>query len=398
MTVDASPADEGQHPWKDGRTLPRVAWFGHGEGHRADGLSTYSRELVDGLQRRQVDVLFFGHDSDGWQTSANRSVWLGGRRIHALTVSRPGSLARVQRELVQFQPDVVHISWSFSQLDGAIARRAHRVGAGTVATFHLPYAPRGTARGRALELLYRLQMINLRHVDTCIALSDGQASLLRQAGYPASRIHVINNCVDDEAITPGASPLKAQFGATLLVGYMGRLDPEKRVLALAESFLRQRWPDDHVLAIAGSGCQEAQLRRLAAGRRNIKLLGKLLEPQDRLDLLRATDIFVLPSTAEGLALSMLEAMAAGCAVAATDAGEDGAALGAAGVLLPIHPLEPHLSNALTTLAADSALRAQLGSAARSRVEQQFGLRAHLDRVLGAYTAAGHAAARRSLAG
>ena len=366
---------------------PRVAWFGHGEGHRADGLSTYSRELIDGLQRRGVPVLFVGHDSDGWQTSADRSLWLRGSRISALTMSWPRSMGRITRALTEFQPDIVHVSWSFSPLDGPIVKLAHRLGAAAVATFHLPYAPRDTVRGRSLEALYRLHCINLRHVDRCIALSHEQASLLTAARYPAERIDVINNCVDDEAITPGPSPLKERLGAELLVAYMGRLDAEKRVVALAESFLRQGWPDDHVLAIAGAGGQSARLRRLAAGRRNVRLLGMLLEPRDRLDLLRAADIYVLPSTAEGLALSMLEAMAAGCAVAATDVGEDGMALGDAGILLPIRPLEPHLGNALRLLAGDPALRERLGAAARKRVEQHFGLTAHLDRVVAVYHAA-----------
>jgi len=50
------------------------------------------------------------------------------------------------------------------------------------------------------------------------------------------------------------------------------------------------------------------------------------DAEQRLDLLRAADAFVLPSTVEGLSLALLEAMSSGCAVIASDAGEDGSAV------------------------------------------------------------------------
>jgi glycosyltransferase involved in cell wall biosynthesis len=50
------------------------------------------------------------------------------------------------------------------------------------------------------------------------------------------------------------------------------------------------------------------------------------DAKQRLDLLRAADAFVLPSTVEGLSLALLEAMSSGCAVIASDAGEDGSAV------------------------------------------------------------------------
>ena len=142
----------------------------------------------------------------------------------------------------------------------------------------------------------------------------------------------------------------------MVVLYIGRLDPEKRVPALVDSFLSLRLPDDHVLCIAGDGIQRDRLSRLAARHHNMRLLG-LVSTQRALDLLRGCDVFALPSTAEGLALSLLEAMAAGCAIVATDAGEDGRALGGAGVVIPTHPLRPALDDALAP--ADRRRRAAI---------------------------------------
>lgn len=363
---------------------PRVAWFGHAEGRRADGLSTYSRQTVQALRARGAEVRFVSHALDGDVSPAPGSLSLRAMRFKTVTIPRPGYLERVETLLDEFSPDVVHSSWSFSLADGQIGRAARRRGAATVATFHLPYAAPHSARGRVLQGLYRYHVRHLRHYDTCVALSEGQRELLVAAGYPASRVEVIHNGVDTEAITPGPSTLKQRLGAQFVVAYLGRLDPEKRVPALVRTFLGLGWPDDCVLAIAGDGVQRNRVRRLAEGHGNVRVLGLVSSAEERLDLLRGADVFVLPSTAEGLALSMLEAMAAGCAVVATDVGEDGAALAGAGMAIPAEGMEPHLARALQRLRGDGALRAELGRRARARAVEHYGLEGNLDRLLGIY--------------
>ena len=361
----------------------RVGWFGHGEGRRADGLSTYSREVVGALRRRGVEVRFFSHDVDGDVVPAP-SVRLRAVRMKTLTFSLPGSSPRVAAGLAELGPDIVHCSWSFSTLDGRIARMSRAAGAASVATFHLPYADPRSGRGRVLRGLYRWHVHNLSGYDHCVALSDDQAELIAAAGFPPERVTVVHNGVDADAVTPGESGLRDRLGARFVVAYMGRLDPEKRVPALVSSFLRLGWPDDHVLVVAGGGVQEGRVRRLAGDRPNVRVLGVVTDPALRLELLRAADVYVLPSTAEGLSLSMLEAMAAGCAVVATEVGEDGAALGDAGIHIPVAPLEPHLGNALRRLRGDAGLRAELGARARARVVERYSLRSGVDRLVDLY--------------
>jgi glycosyltransferase involved in cell wall biosynthesis len=365
-----------------GRPL-RVAWFGHGEGRRADGLSTYTRQTVAALRARGVEVLLFIHAADG-RLPDDEAVQLRALRVKTLTVSLPGSADRIAAALDEFVPDVVHCSWSFGTLDGEIGRMARERGAATVATFHLPYAEPDSARGRVLRGLYRFHVRNLVEYDRCIALSAQQRELLLDAGLGPERVEVINNGVDTDLFTPGPSQLHEELGARLVIGYLGRLDPEKRVGALLRSFVRQQLPGDCALVIAGGGSQERRIRRLAAGHAGVHVLGVVTEMRRRLDLLRGFDIFVLPSTAEGLALSLLEAMASGSAVIATDAGEDGEALGDTGVLVPVEPLEPDLGAALRRLAGDPGLRADLGGRARARVVERYGLARNVDRLIHLY--------------
>lgn len=379
MTESATPSTAAPVAATGGAGL-RIAWFGHAEGRRADGLSTYSRETVAALRRRGAEVQFFGHHLDGDVSPAPGPVSLQALRLKTVTIERPGNAERIAAALDAFRPDVVHCSWSFSLLDGRIGRMAKQRGAATVATFHLPYAAPRSARGRMLRGLYRYHVRPLMAYDRCIALSRDQGELLRSAGYPADRVEVVHNGVDTETITPGPSALRQRLGARFLVAYLGRLDSEKRVPALIRSFLALGWPDDHVLVIAGGGGQERRVRQLAEGRSNLRVLGIVTEPRARLELLRAADIYVLPSTAEGLALSMLEAMAAGCAVIATEAGDDGEALGDAGLRIPVTPLEPHLRDALRLLRFDEGLRRSLGQRARRRVVEHYALSRNVERL------------------
>ncbi len=363
----------------------RVAVFGHAEGRRGDGLSTYSRELVRALRGAGAQVLFVAHRDDGAVLPVDPAdaVMLRAWRFKTVTIPRPGSMAAVSAALTAFAPDVVHISWSFSLSDAAIAALGHRLGAVCVATFHLPHGPTGTVRGRVLHGLYRYHRLRMGNVERCIALSEEQRALLVRAGYPGERIDVIPNGVDVDAVTPGPSDLHTELSARMVILYVGRLDPEKRVPALVDSFLSLQLPADHVLCIAGDGIQRQRLTRVAARHSNIRLLG-LVSRERALSLLRGCDIFVLPSTAEGLALSLLEAMAAGCAILATDAGEDGRALEGAGVVIPTHPLRPALDDALRQLVADAALRRRLGRAARERAVSRFTLAHNTEHVLAAY--------------
>lgn len=351
----------------------RVAWFGHAGGRRADGLTAYSDQTVGALVAAGCRVRFYHHDGDGDRAPVMDAVTLRGARYKTVTIPRPRTLVRVRRSLEELCPDVVHTSLSVSLLDGAVARAGRSLGAATLATCHLPYAAEGSARSRVMRGIYRWHAARLGEYDRVIALSPAQRDLLVQAGLDGERIVVMRNAVDTLRICPGVSRLRGELGARVVVTFLGRLDPEKRVEELVHSFRRRDWPEDHLLLIAGSGSQDRRLRALAARDPRVRLLGMVTGFDERVDLLRATDIFVLPSTAEGLSLSLLEAMAAGCAIVSTDVGEHGAVLDGAGVVIPAHPLEPALGDALELLRADPALRARLGRAARRRAVESLSL-------------------------
>ena len=361
----------------------RVAWFGHAGGHRADGLSAYSAQTVAALVSAGCTVRFFHHEMDGDRTPVDDAVSLDGVRFKTVTLPVPGTRAKIEKSLAEFRPDVVHCSLSVSLLDGAVARAARRLGAATVVTCHLPYAAEKSVRGRTMRGIYRYHSPHLRDYDRCIALSEGQRDLLVRTGLPAERIVIMPTAVDARRISPGESALRGTLDAALVVSYLGRLDPEKRVEELIQSFLARRWPADHLLLVAGRGSQDRKLRALAGRGSAVRILGVITD-EERLDLLRATDIFVLPSTAEGLSLALLEAMAAGCPIIGTDAGEHERVLDGAGALVPTNPLEPALGEALERLRGDPDERRRLGIAARRRAVERYSLETYVNGLLSLY--------------
>src|SRR5205823_3642454 len=143
---------------------------GHASGRRADGLSAYSAMVTAALAARGHQVQFFSHTDDGPRAAAAQHVQLRAARFKTVTWSLPGSLERIDSALAVFEPDVVHVSISFSMLEGALAKLASHRGIPTIAAVHLPYAASSTSRGRVLRGLYRFHARHLACFDRCVAL------------------------------------------------------------------------------------------------------------------------------------------------------------------------------------------------------------------------------------
>ena len=128
----------------------------------------------------------------------------------------------------------------------------------------------------------------------------------------------------------------------------------------------ERLPSDHAANI------DRELRRLdrdATLRSRIRLLGYR---GDVPDLLRAADVFTLPSHREGMPRSIIEAMLSGLPVVATDirGSREEVVDGECGLLVPVGDA-PALAACLSRLATDEALRARFGAAALARARDLF---------------------------
>lgn len=190
------------------------------------------------------------------------------------------------------------------------------------------------------------------------------------------RIVVIPNAVDvarfhNIARTPTAGEFR--------VGFIGRLDPVKHVPDLVTAMSRVR--DSVTLHIFGEGPDRARIEQTMARLKlthRVTLHGIVARPEDAL---LQIDAVVLPSEAEGFPMVLLEAMAAGVPIIATDAPgiRDVVEDGRTAVMSPVGDVAA-LGTAIERVAAEATLRAQLVAAARMAVAERF----TWDRVMARY--------------
>jgi len=222
--------------------------------------------------------------------------------------------------------------------------------------------------------------------DALVLLAGRQGEYLRsQEGvgrhvWESVREVVIPNGIvlpDDPGPAERARAREALGAAAgdVVVGVVGRLSPQKAHHVLFEA-VAQCLPDvpSLRLAVIGDGELRAQLEetaeRLGISHRTTFLGTRRDIPQ----LLPGLDVSCLSSVHEGVPIALMEAMAAGVPIVASDCGavRDIVEDGAQGYLIPVGDVG-RFAGRLRLLADDPDLRARLGQAARARAERDFGI-------------------------
>lgn len=328
---------------------------------------------VDGGVARSVSDLVADQVGRGWRVAvaspegplarriteagAEHLAWRAGRAPGPASMLEAVSLGRIVKRAA---PDLVHLHSSKAGLAGRLAIR------GRLPTLFQPhawsfYALEGPL-GRAALAWERL---GARWATAIVCVSERERADGEAAGIRA-RWRVVPNGVDLDAFTvedrEEARRLLGLDSSPLAVS-VGRLSRQKGldVLLAAWPEVERRVPGAQ-LVIVGSGPEEDELRRRAGSAR---LLGAR---DDVRSWLAAADAVVVPSRWEGLAYVVLEAMAAGRSVVATDVAGMSEALGDTGLVVPSE--DP----AALAAALASALTRPNGTGARARVERLYDVR------------------------
>lgn len=230
--------------------------------------------------------------------------------------------------------------------------------------------------------------------DRVIALSSTQADIIRGLGVVAGKVAVIPNWIDVSEIhaESGGTGFRETYrlGSGPVILFVGRLQPRKGVEYLVEA-MRYTKSEPKLVVIgdelpAYRGSRE-RLERKAEEygfKERVIFLGNLSR-EDIGPAYMAADVFVLPSLAEGLPIVLLEAMAFGRCVLATDipGNRDLVRNGENGVLFePMNAVE--LAHQIDFLLSNDDIRLRLGTEARRNVEQEYSPKVILNRIADVY--------------
>lgn len=280
------------------------------------------------------------------------------------------------RLLRQLRPDVIHAHELLSPATTAVAAK-QRFGSPIVAK-----VLRGGTLGDLAKLhnkpLGARRIASLRqHMDAFITTSHEIDAELEAFSIDLSRRIYIPNGVDTDRFAPVTRADKQALRQPLnllpdspVVLFMGRLAAEKRVDNLLAIWPTIRHAHPHAeLFIIGTGDEESKLRATAG--LGVKFMGAI---DDVAPYLQMADVFVLPSATEGLSNAMLEALATGLPVIATQVGgaPDIITDGINGSLIPPDD-RSRLQDALSKLLGDATRRATFGSRGRAFIQQHYAL-------------------------
>ncbi len=307
---------------------------------------------------------------------------LGPKALAGMTFTLAGLL-----QLTRLHPDLVHAHEILTP--ASIAVLSKRINKHPV----LVKVLRGGARGDLYKLkrraFWKPYFQNLkRKVDAFVVISQEIDQELSALHIRQENRVFIPNGVNTERCIPISEDQKIKLRAELslpphatIVVYVGRLVPEKRV-----DHLLNIWSDvrskyfDACLLIVGEGAEEQRLKEMHVS--GVQFTGQV---QDAVPYLQAADLFVLPSSTEGLSNSILEAMSCGLPVLATTVGgaPDVIQHNVSGYLIPPDDVDA-LQRGLKTLLGDGALRFTLGSNARARMLSEFSLDSVAERLATLY--------------
>lgn len=307
-----------------------------------------------------------------------------GEGIHADVVPIRGGLdvravvrlaGRFRRERV----DLVHIHGHFSV--NAVARVAGRLaGARVLSHMHIENFFR-SGRGRRAQIA--LDNATVRLCFTVVAVSEAtRTSLLRQ-GYPAERVITVYNGIETAA---PVVPLRLAQGPTVLeVARLAEVKGQRTLLAAVARL-------NATAVLVGRDLERhgAYERELGAEAERLGMRDRVVFAGYRNDvpaLIAGCDVFCLPSTAEGLPLVILEAMAQGKPVVASSVGGTPELVvhGETGLLVPPADIDA-LCGALAALLTDGERARRLGEAGADRVRTKFNAATMAKNILRIYGA------------
>jgi glycosyltransferase involved in cell wall biosynthesis len=329
--------------------------------------------LVDRLDRRRFRPVVCAFRGGGLRGAFERH----GVPVYVLNKKRgpdPRVFWQLVRLIQRHRINIVHSHNFSANLWGRLAAIVARVPVRIATEHSMPWVK--SALQRTIDR--SLARVTTRIVSVSGAVREAH---MRDEGISPEKITVVYNGI--ESVTESEAT-RREFAAALrmrlglpatgpLCITVGRLEPPKghQTLLQAVRIIHAHVPDARFLLV-GDGSLRSALEEL--GRRlgiedSLRFMGAR---DDVRRLLSVSTVAIVPSTREGFSIAVLEAMAAGLPIVATNVGGNAEALVPDEAGLVVAPLDPRaLAEAVRRVLIDPALATRLGSAARKRFEERF---------------------------
>jgi glycosyltransferase involved in cell wall biosynthesis len=350
-----------------------------GAQRQAERLATYlaARGVRVGVITRRVGPLLRHERRDGFDV--NRLMQIGPGKMKTLTFTLAAIIALLR---LRDSYDILHAHLASSPaIAGAIAGKLLRkrviVKFGNSDSFGDVQSAQKSWRGRLRLFILR------RWADLCIALDPEMEKEILGAGFTRDRVILMDNGIEAGDFLPcsdkaGAKKVLGLIGLEnkTVILYTGRLVAQKALHLLLEAMQHalNNYQDLHLLII-GHGEEKDALIALTKKLRIQDNVSFVEQVDDVKPFLNAADIFALPSLAEGISNSLLEAMSCGLACIVTRVGGSPEVLGNGEYGLLINPNNSEeLSDAIMRLRKDDEERHRLGIKARDRILERYDFR------------------------
>lgn len=332
--------------------------------------------LAAGLPRPEYDVRVIALNRGGAYTEVLRQAGVPVEIFSKRFRLDPLTLFRLRRVLHAFSPDIVQsflfAANSYVRFPGVVPR-----------TTRIVVSERCVDSWKGQWQLTLDRWLAGR-TDALTANSESVGEFYRQAGVCPNVVAVIPNAIVPQSGLFSREEARARLGidsGQRVVGFIGRLAPQKRLRDLIWSFqLLHQIVDNVRLVLIGDGPDRYELERLTE---NFGCRSKVIFAGHRADaasLLNSFDAFVLPSEFEGMSNSLMEAMAAAipCVVSDIPANRELVSHGQTGWTFPLGDC-PALTRQLVQVLSDTDTTGKIGKNASAKIRETYDLQTMIDR-------------------
>ncbi len=340
------------------------------------GAEAWSADFAHGMAQRGHETTLVCHPRSELARRVESHPLLRVEFVALRGEVAPAKVLQLAGVFRRTQPDVIAVYRTRYVKPSVVANRL----AGRFPLVHLHHAPNPLRDGFFYRLLWPWG------VRAIVVVSQEMRRLLLEhtPWLDPTPIETIHNGVNVDVFRPLPARRAAMRRAlgiaedAFVVSYHGSIEPRKRVDVIVDAIAKAAREKPLQGLIVGGGSDEEAIRHRSAGlKAPITFTGRR---GDIPELLAASDVALHMSIAEGFPLSVIEAMACGLPIVASDATSHPEAVehGAHGLLVPGDSADD-LAEAILRLAGDRDELEQLGRAARERVLLEFNQSVMLDR-------------------